>query len=93
MTHGVSARPCHVAQAPSARQMGRLPVNESATLPSLTETLRHRIKEGGSIRRLSKQSGVDRAVISRFRALDRSISLATADRLARALGLSLASRD
>jgi transcriptional regulator with XRE-family HTH domain len=59
------------------------------TLPTVSESLRLRLESGPSVRRLSRQSGVDRAVISRFKRGERSVTLETADRLASALGLAL----
>jgi plasmid maintenance system antidote protein VapI len=57
-------------------------------LPTVSESLRRRL-ELSSTRRLSRASGVDRAVISRFKSGRRNITLETADRLAAALGLAL----
>ena len=42
-----------------------------------------------SIRRLAKAARIDTAIVSRYRSRRRTISLATASRLAEALGLSL----
>jgi len=65
-------------------------MDAEAGTPTLSEVLRHRLRTEGSVRRVAMRSGVDRAVISRFRRGTRSIDLATADRLCRSLGLSLA---
>jgi transcriptional regulator with XRE-family HTH domain len=59
------------------------------TLPTASESLRRRLESGPSVHRLSRRSGIDRAVISRFKRGQRSIDLRTADALAAALGLAL----
>lgn len=57
--------------------------------PTLSDRLRAELASAPSVRSVAVRSGVDRAVINRFRRGKRSIDLATADRLATALGLSL----
>jgi plasmid maintenance system antidote protein VapI len=56
---------------------------------TLSDILHKAVSNAPSIRRLAKNAGVDTAIVSRFRGGQRTITLATADRLAEALGLSL----
>ena len=59
----------------------------------IAEILRESVRAAGSVRSISVASGVDRAVVSRFKSGERSIDLRTADRLARVLGLRLVRDD
>jgi plasmid maintenance system antidote protein VapI len=60
-------------------------------ITSLSEQLRERIAAAGpSVYELARDAGVDRSVLSRFLAGKRTITLETADRLARVLKLRLA---
>ena len=57
---------------------------------TLADTIREAIKADGRTRyRLSKDSGVNQAVLGRFVHGERDLNLATADRVCRALGLKL----
>ena len=58
-------------------------------IPSLTEQLREAVERAPSKRRLSRSADVDLPTLSRFRNRKRSVSLSTADKLCRALGLRL----
>ncbi len=62
---------------------------------SLSEQLREILRaetEEGSAYELARDAGVDRSVLSRFLAGERTITLETADRLAGRLGLSIERR-
>jgi transcriptional regulator with XRE-family HTH domain len=60
---------------------------------SLSSQLRSRIRsEPTSVCSLAASAGVSRSVLSRFLAEKRTITLATADRLAGALGVDLTDR-
>jgi plasmid maintenance system antidote protein VapI len=59
----------------------------TATEPSLSETLRREIGHHPSLRSLAREADVDPAIVFRFRAGTRSISLETASKLARCLGV------
>jgi plasmid maintenance system antidote protein VapI len=62
-------------------------------ITSLSEQLRERIAAAGpSVYELARDAGVDRSVLSRFLAGKRTITLETADRLAKVLKLRLADR-
>jgi plasmid maintenance system antidote protein VapI len=57
---------------------------------SLSDQLRERIAAAGpSVYELARDAGVDRSVLSRFLAGQRTITLETADRLAKVLKLRL----
>ena len=56
---------------------------------SLSEQLRELIAAGPSAYELARDAGVDRSVLSRFLAGKRTITLETADRLAKVLKLRL----
>jgi plasmid maintenance system antidote protein VapI len=57
---------------------------------SLSDQLRELIAEAGpSVYELARDAGVDRSVLSRFLAGERTITLETADRLAKLLKLRL----
>lgn len=69
---------------PSARP------TQSASPDSLSETLKRAIRDSDqSEYQIAKSSGVAQIVISRFLSGERDIRMATADRLAVALGLKL----
>lgn len=57
---------------------------------TLSDTLHAAVCAEPSIKRLAKAAGLDNAILSRYRSGRRTITLETADRLAGALGLSLA---
>ena len=60
---------------------------------SFTEMIRRAaISDGRTAYRLSKDSGVDVAVVQRFMSGERGLTLATAEKLCRALGLDLVSK-
>jgi hypothetical protein len=57
---------------------------------SLSELLRRSIRESGqTVEEISKSAGVSQVVIARFVSGERDIHMATADRLARSLGLEV----
>jgi plasmid maintenance system antidote protein VapI len=60
---------------------------------TMSDTLRTAVRAAPSIRGLAKSAGLDQAVVSRFRAGSRTITLETASRLADALGLELGASD
>jgi DNA-binding phage protein len=56
----------------------------------LSDALRTAIKESGkSVYQICKDAGISQIVISRFLSGERDIRLATADRLAKALGIAI----
>jgi transcriptional regulator with XRE-family HTH domain len=56
---------------------------------TMSETLRRAVRGAPSIRSLARDAGLACAVVSRFRAGGRSVTLETASRLAGALNLTL----
>jgi len=63
-------------------------------IPTMTETIQQKINEDDrTIYRIAKDAGTSTAVVSRFLKGERDIRLATADRIAKALGLTLVSID
>jgi hypothetical protein len=75
-----------------AKIMAEFPPLEPATAEpgGLADALRTAIRESGkSVYQLCKDAGISQIVVSRFLAGQRDIRLATADRLARALGLAI----
>src|SRR5947209_6471631 len=60
---------------------------------AISDALRAAVKASPkSVYQLCKESGISQIVISRFLSGERDIRLATADRLAQALGISVAAR-
>ncbi|GMU33228.1 MAG: hypothetical protein AMXMBFR20_11000 [Planctomycetia bacterium] len=61
---------------------------------SFAETIRRAaVADGRTAYRLSKDSGVDVAVVQRFMSGERGLTLVTAEKLCRALGLDLKRAD
>jgi len=59
--------------------------------PSIAESLKQALRDSGRlVYQISKESGIAQIVIARFLSGERDIRMATADRLARALKLQLA---
>ena len=58
-------------------------------LPTLSDQIRAAIARSGSLYELAEATGVDRGILSRFARGERTITLATADRLVDALKLRL----
>ena len=73
---------------------GEFPPAVSATssrLESLSETLRHAIRESNQpANEIAEKAHISQLVLSRFLAGERDIHMATADRLAEVLGLKFA---
>ena len=70
---------------------GRPPGEEE---PGVTEQLKEAIRNSGeSLNQLGERTGVDSAQLSRFMRGVRDLTLSTADKLCRALGLRLAGGD
>jgi len=66
------------------------PLAPEAISDSLSEVLRHAIRESGMTEyQIAKRAGISQIMISRFISGERDIRLATADKLAHALGLKL----
>lgn len=66
------------------------PTRTESALSPLTDQLRHAIRaRSGSAYELAQVAGVDSGILSRFLRGERDVTLATADRLAVALGLKL----
>ncbi len=60
----------------------------------ISETLRRALADSGqNIMELEQATGVDNGILSRFLRDERSITLPTADKLARHLGLELVQRE
>jgi plasmid maintenance system antidote protein VapI len=70
------------------------PLETKTVEPSgLRDSLRKAVQESPkSVYQIAKDAGISQIVISRFLSGERDIRLATADRLARALGLAVAKR-
>ena len=67
------------------------PLEPAAEAGGLSELLKHAIQSSGkSVYQICKDAGVSQIVVSRFLSGERDIRLATADRLAKALGLTVA---
>ena len=65
-------------------------VIRAAQAESLSELLRRSIRESGqSLEKIASDAGVSPVVITAFMSGDRDIHMATADRLARSLGLEV----
>ena len=75
--------------------MAEFPLLEPAAAEpgGISDSLRTAIKESPeSVYQISKDAGISQIVLSRFLSGERDIRLATADRLARALGLAIGNR-
>src|SRR5688572_26120107 len=70
------------------------PLEPAAAEPGgISDSLRTAIKESGkSVYQICKDAGISQIVVSRFLSGERDIRLATADRLARVLGIAVGSR-
>jgi len=66
------------------------PALPAALSDSLSEVLREAIRESGmTVYQIAKRAGISQIMVSRFISGERDIRLATADKLAQALGLKL----
>lgn len=64
-------------------------INNMAIKLTMTEALRRRAKEVGTIRPLAREAGIDASALSRFVSGEQSLRLDMADRLAAVLGVEV----
>src|SRR6188768_3695365 len=97
VTRSLPLTPDEVAREKDRRQkiIKEFPPLERAVAEpgGISDTLRSAIQESSkSVYQICKDAGISQIVVSRFLSGERDIRLATADRLARVLGIAVATR-
>jgi len=97
VTHSSPLTPAEAAREKERRKqiMDEFPPLESseAVPGGISDALRLAIKQSGkSVYQICKDAGISQIVVSRFLSGERDIRLATADRLALALGMAMGTR-